>query len=136
MEGQPFSHYCSSASTLLWYVGMCLQRCIHTYITMWLSIIFILLPSNTLKVAYGVQSTTSSMQHFFYHPLVNIANSTITQSYACTIYGFPISLCMHLCIIITVSWWFSLHILPWWLCCFSLASERIYISCPDVLYQI
>ena len=47
----------------------------------------------------------------FYQPLVNKANSTIIQSYASTIYRFSISLCMQLCVLITVSWWFSLYIL-------------------------
>ena len=97
---------------------------------------FTCLPSNTLSIAYSIQSTTASTQHFFYQPLVSKADSTVIQPYISTIYGFPVSICMHLCIFITMSCWVSLHILFWWLYQLSLTSERIYINCTDVLYQI
>ena len=64
------------------------------------------LPNSILSIAHGIRSTTASMQHFFYQPLVSIADSTVSQSYTSTIYRFSISPCILLCILITVSWWF------------------------------
>ena len=64
------------------------------------------LPISTLSVAHGVLSATVSNATLFYQPLVSEADSTVTQSYTSTIYGFYLSLCMLFCILITVAWWF------------------------------
>ena len=71
-----------------------------------LIITFISLPISTLRVTHGVRSTIASNATLFYQPLVSVADSTITQSYASTVYKFSIYLCMLSSVLITIAWWF------------------------------